>query len=65
MKTGKATGLRSTQHTSESADALQDRIRVRAYQLYEQRGGEDGHDTDNWLQVESEEPLAEVQKAVA
>jgi len=29
-------------------------IRVRAYELFEQRGREDGHDLDDWLQAESE-----------
>jgi hypothetical protein len=32
----------------------QERIRERAYELYEQRGGENGHDCDDWLQAESE-----------
>jgi Protein of unknown function (DUF2934) len=40
---------------------LQDQIRARAYQLYEQRGRDDGHDLDDWLQAEAE--LSEVQKA--
>ena len=31
----------------ESRGALQKRIRVRAYQLYEQRGRQDGHDLDD------------------
>jgi hypothetical protein len=29
-------------------------IEVRAYELFEQRGREDGHDLDDWLQAESE-----------
>lgn len=29
-------------------------IKVRAYELYEQRGRQDGHDVDDWLQAESE-----------
>jgi hypothetical protein len=32
----------------------QDAIERRAYQLYEQRGREDGHDWDDWLQAERE-----------
>ncbi len=31
-----------------------DLIRVRAYELYEQRGKEDGHDLDDWLRAEEE-----------
>jgi hypothetical protein len=33
---------------------LQEKILCRAYELYEQRGKEDGHDVDDWLQAESE-----------
>jgi hypothetical protein len=40
---------------------LQDQIRARAYQLYEQRGRDDGHDLDDWLQAEVES--SQVQKA--
>lgn len=29
-------------------------IRLRAYALYEERGREDGHDTDDWLRAEAE-----------
>ena len=29
-------------------------IRARAYQSYEKRGCEDGHDLDDWLQAEAE-----------
>ena len=32
----------------------QEQVRRRAYELYEQRGREDGHEPDNWLQAESE-----------
>ena len=30
------------------------KIRVRAYELYEQRGRIDGHASDDWLQAEAE-----------
>jgi Protein of unknown function (DUF2934) len=33
---------------------LEEQIRLRAYELYEQRGGEHGYDLDDWLQAESE-----------
>jgi len=29
-------------------------IRIRAYELYEQRGRENGHDMDDWRQAEAE-----------
>jgi hypothetical protein len=38
----------------KSASELQDQIRRRAYELYEQRGSSDGHEVSDWLQAESE-----------
>jgi Protein of unknown function (DUF2934) len=35
-------------------DRLEDRIRVRAYELYEQRGKTPGHAVEDWLQAEAE-----------
>jgi hypothetical protein len=32
----------------------QEKIRLRAYELYEQRGMVDGHASDDWLQAEAE-----------
>ena len=46
---------------AEDGGELQDQIRSRAYQLYEQRGRDDGHSLDDWLQAEAE--LSQVQKA--
>jgi Protein of unknown function (DUF2934) len=37
-----------------SGSELQDQIRHRAYELYEQRGSNDGHEVSDWLQAESE-----------
>ena len=39
-----------------SANRQQDeeRVRRRAFELYEQRGHEDGHDLDDWLRAEAE-----------
>ena len=33
---------------------LQERVRRRAYDLYERRGREEGHDVEDWLQAEAE-----------
>ena len=38
----------------ESPDKIQELIRQRAYELYEQRGREDGRDFDDWIAAESE-----------
>jgi hypothetical protein len=43
---------------------LEEQIRRRAYELYEARGLEDGHDLDDWLQAEAE-ILGTRRKAVA
>jgi len=39
---------------AESPVDIQEQVRRRAFDLYEQRGREDGHDLDDWLQAESE-----------
>lgn len=37
-----------------SVSDLQERIRNRAYDLYEKRGARDGHALDDWLQAKAE-----------
>ncbi len=37
-----------------SLELTEEYIRERAYQLYEQRGRQDGHDVEDWLQAEAE-----------
>src|SRR5271169_320580 len=37
-----------------SSNDITERIRQRAYQLYEERGRIDGHASDDWLQAEAE-----------
>ncbi len=39
--------------TSEPQE-LEHQIRLRAYELYEARGGEDGHELEDWLRAEEE-----------
>jgi DUF2934 family protein len=34
--------------------SLEEKIRLRAYTLFEERGREDGHDVDDWLRAEAE-----------
>jgi hypothetical protein len=39
-------------------------IRIRAYEIYMERGGQPGHDLDDWLQAEQElEPKAQSAQA--
>lgn len=40
--------------SSESVLLLRERIRTRAYELYEQRKRGDGHDLEDWLDAETE-----------
>jgi Protein of unknown function (DUF2934) len=44
---------------------LEDRIRTRAYELYEERGKEDGHELDDWLRAEAEVTSSERRSAAA
>jgi hypothetical protein len=41
--------MKSTHNETQNQD-----VRVRAYELFEQRGKEHGHDLDDWLQAEAE-----------
>lgn len=43
---------RAANKTNISQDQLTDMIRKKAYELYEKRGKESGHDMDNWLEAE-------------
>jgi hypothetical protein len=42
----------------------EEQIRLRAYELYEKRGKENGHELDDWLQAEAE-VLGKQRKAAA
>ena len=33
---------------------LEDQVRERAYELYEERGRQDGHDEEDWLRAKEE-----------
>ena len=52
------TRLRKTPASSDAPAMpdfdLEEQIRQRAYQLFEERGMVDGHDLDDWLQAEQE-----------
>ncbi len=39
---------------AQLTEELKERIRQRAYELYEARGREDGYEFEDWLQAESE-----------
>jgi hypothetical protein len=46
--------LATETRTTESPVDIQEQLRRRAFELYEQRGREDGHHLEDWLQAESE-----------
>jgi hypothetical protein len=54
VKTHALIGMRPVTRV-ESFKPLEERIRVRAYDLFERRGRIDGHDLEDWLQAEWEE----------
>lgn len=56
-----STPIKADLQKTDSGGELQNQIRARAFQLYEQRGRDDGHDLDDWLQAAAE--LSQVQKA--
>src|SRR5579863_3988904 len=45
---------RPPSRTNDSSIVRREQVRCRAYEIYEQRGREDGHDLEDWLQAESE-----------
>ena len=44
---------------------LEDQIRERAYELYEERGREDGHDEKDWLRAKEEITIKKFRTASA
>jgi len=44
----------STFGRTKVEDNLEEQIRTRAYELYEARGREEGHDLEDWLEAEAE-----------
>ena len=44
----------TVRQTARSSGDHQEQVRRRAYELYEQRGREDGRDLEDWLRAESE-----------
>jgi hypothetical protein len=44
----------TTKRAQTTAEQFQAQVSLRAYELYEQRGRQDGHELDDWLQAEAE-----------
>jgi hypothetical protein len=55
-----------TSVTSEPQDLeLEDQIRQRAYELYEARGREDGHEQEDWFRAKEEITIKKFRTATA
>jgi len=55
-----------TSVTSEPQDLeLEDQIRQRAYELYETRGMEDGHEQEDWFRAKEEITIKKFRTATA
>ena len=50
---------------NEPADDLEDQIRLRAYELYEERGKEDGHEEEDWFRAKEELTIKKYRTATA
>jgi Protein of unknown function (DUF2934) len=50
--------------TSEPQE-LQHQIRLRAYELYEKRGREDGHELEDWFRAKEEITIKKFRTAIA
>ena len=57
--------ITSGTQTIDAQSQLQEEIRRRAYELYEERGGGEGCELDDWLQAEAEvtQSMAKVKAA--
>lgn len=51
-KVAAAQGSPATEKTTHGIGVSQDRIRERAFQIYESRGSRPGHDIQDWLRAE-------------
>ena len=55
-----------TSVTSDPRDIeLEDQIRLRAYELYEERGREDGHEMEDWFRAKEEIIIKKFRTATA
>jgi hypothetical protein len=55
-----------TSVTGEPQDLeLEQQIRERAYELYEARGGEDGHEQEDWFRAKEEITIKKFRTATA
>jgi hypothetical protein len=63
--TNPSTSNRTKPSDNRRRESVEERIRRRADELYEQRGRQEGHDIEDWLQAEAEITLQRSRKASA
>ncbi len=65
MKAQRTAPTVATEEQTGLTPEILERIRVRAHELFEQRGREEGHDLEDWLQAEAEvtQPRAKTKAA--
>jgi hypothetical protein len=49
--------------TSKNSIPTEDLIRIRAYEIYQRRGQQEGHEVDDWLAAEVEVLATDIPKA--
>ena len=65
MKTHRPIALLKDNNEVERPSAVENDIKHRAYQLYEERGRVDGYELEDWVQAEAEVLSHHVQRKVA
>jgi len=60
-----STPIRTDPRKQETSGDTLEQIRLRAYELFEQRGREHGHELDDWLQAEAEITQQSARRAAA
>jgi len=60
-----STPIRTDPREQEMSGDTLEQVRMRAYELFEQRGREEGHDFDDWLQAEAEITQRPARRAAA
>lgn len=64
MKKTKQTNLRPVSQNLAKTASIEERIRQRAYEVYQASGGVNGRELDHWLQAEREIKASESRLSV-
>ncbi len=61
----KSRSTKTPLHPEIELQKVEEAVRVRAHEIYEQRGREDGHDLDDWLRAEEEIVVKKIRSIAA